>query len=267
MPTSTTSKETALYDELIGRSRELSVLSSCSAVLGWDEQTYMPAGAAAHRGEQLALLAGLQHDQATAPRLGELLAALENSSIAADRDSIEAANIRQLQRDYDRRTKLPRGLVESLARTTSLAQQVWISARRNSDFACFRPWLEQVLELKRQESQCLHETLLKERRAARPAHPKDEPRPDALGQQRPPAFLEAADQVRHLAHGGRVLGRHGREASGIHRCIGAVEQFDESCHEIVDVDQGQRRPCVANLNRQAAGDVVSEGSHRRVVVR
>ncbi|APW59199.1 carboxypeptidase M32 [Paludisphaera borealis] len=182
MPTSTSkaAKETALYDELIGRSRELTVLGSCSAVLGWDEQTYMPAGAAAHRGEQLALLAGLQHDRATESRLGELLSVLENSSIAADRDSIEAANIRQLRRDYDRRTKLPRGLVEALARTTSLAQQEWITARKNSDFASFRPWLEQVLELKRQESQCLHETLVKERRAAaKPAHPEDEPKPDA----------------------------------------------------------------------------------------
>ena len=93
------------------------------------------------------------------------------------------------------------------------------------------------------------------------------PVPDALGQQRPPTFLEAADQVRHLAHGGRVLGRHCREASGIHRCIGAVEQLDETSHEIVYVDQGQRRRCVANLDRQAAGDVVAEGSHRRVVVR
>jgi carboxypeptidase Taq len=42
--------ETA-YDELMRRSRELGVLRSCSAVLGWDEQTYTPTGGAAHRGE------------------------------------------------------------------------------------------------------------------------------------------------------------------------------------------------------------------------
>jgi carboxypeptidase Taq len=172
-------KGTALYDELIGRSRELAVLGSCSSVLGWDEQTYMPTGAAAHRGEQLALLAGLHHDRATDPRLGELLAKLEGSALAADRDSIEAANIRQLRRDYDRRTRLPRDLVEALARTTSLAQQEWIAARKNSDFAAFRPRLEEVIGLKREESKCLHETLLKERRAALPAHPEDEPPADA----------------------------------------------------------------------------------------
>ena len=62
------------YDELIRRSRDLATLASCSAVLGWDEQTYMPAGGAAHRGNQMAMLAGLQHERATDPRIGELLA-------------------------------------------------------------------------------------------------------------------------------------------------------------------------------------------------
>ena len=51
------------YDELIRRSRELATLASCSAVLGWDEQTYMPPGGAAHRGNQMALLAGLHHER------------------------------------------------------------------------------------------------------------------------------------------------------------------------------------------------------------
>ena len=32
------------YDELIRGARELGVLASCSALLGWDEQTYMPKG-------------------------------------------------------------------------------------------------------------------------------------------------------------------------------------------------------------------------------
>jgi carboxypeptidase Taq len=177
MSKSKAGKEAALYDELARRSHELSLLCSCAAVLGWDEQTYMPVGAAAHRGEQMALLAGLQHERATAPRLGELLSELEASSIAAAPDSIQAANIRQLRRDYDRRTKLPRSLVESLARTTSLAQQEWVAARKASNFAAFRPWLEQVLELKRQESRCLRDTLAKEGKGGR--KPKEKPTSDA----------------------------------------------------------------------------------------
>ena len=124
----------AAYDELIRRSRELGILASCSALLGWDEQTYMPVGGAGHRGEQMAQLAGLHHERATDPRIGELLEAVTGTPIVADADSPIAVNVRELRRSYQRRTRLPRDLVEALARTTSLAQQEWITARRDSDF-------------------------------------------------------------------------------------------------------------------------------------
>jgi carboxypeptidase Taq len=143
------------YDELIRRSRELATLASCSAILGWDEQTYMPTGGAVHRGNQMALLAGLQHERATDPRIGELLSIVERSPLTARPDSIETANIRELRRSYERRVRLPRALVEELARTTSMAQSEWVAARAASDFARFRPWLEKIVRLKRQESSCL----------------------------------------------------------------------------------------------------------------
>ncbi len=145
----------AAYDELIRHARELATLSSCSALLGWDEQTYMPRGGANHRGSQMALLAGLHHQRATDPRLGELLVAIEESTLVSDPESAAAANVRELRRSYERRTRLPKSLVEELARTTSLAQGEWVAARSANDFARFCPWLEKIFHLKRQESACL----------------------------------------------------------------------------------------------------------------
>src|SRR3954464_6702699 len=94
------------YEELIRRARELGVLASCSALLGWDEQTYMPKGGSAHRGEQMACLAGLHHERATDSRMGELLASVEGSDLMADPDSAPAVNVRELRRSYDRHVKL-----------------------------------------------------------------------------------------------------------------------------------------------------------------
>src|SRR4030081_3274165 len=90
------------YDELLRRCREESVLESCQALLGWDELTYMPPGGVAARANQLAYLAGLQHEQATDPRLGELLAAVEGSDLLADPVSAAAVNVREIRRSYDR---------------------------------------------------------------------------------------------------------------------------------------------------------------------
>src|SRR5262249_23629624 len=132
------------YHELLRLAREQTLLASCLELLGWDEETYMPRGGAAHRADQLALLAGLHHQRATARRCGDVLRGGEGGGPRADPDAPEAANVRELRRGYDRLTRLPRALVEELARTTTLAQQAWADARRAADFARFRPWLERV---------------------------------------------------------------------------------------------------------------------------
>ncbi len=69
------------YAELVRRSKELGVLNSCVAVLGWDQQTYMPAKGAGLRGEQMAFLASLAHQKFTDPKVGELLASVEASEL------------------------------------------------------------------------------------------------------------------------------------------------------------------------------------------
>lgn len=139
------------YVQLVSLLRENSLLASCSHLLSWDEQTYLPPSGALHRAEQLALLAGLTHERATAPRLGELLDELQ-SELLDSADSPRASVIREARRAFDRSVKLPRRLVEELSRTATLSQQAWIDARKRSDFAAFQPWLEKTVALKREEA-------------------------------------------------------------------------------------------------------------------
>ena len=143
------------YDALVADATELSVLQSCSAVLGWDQQTFMPKGGGTFRGEQLSLLAKLCHAKATDPKIGERLAIAEGSDLVTDGESVEAANVREWRHGYDRATKLPSRLVEELARVTTAAQDAWVEAKGKNDFASFRLHLEKIVELKREEASCL----------------------------------------------------------------------------------------------------------------
>jgi carboxypeptidase Taq len=140
------------YAELLRRVREAALLESCGSLLGWDERTYMPRLGSAHRAEQVALLARMAHDAFTEPQVGELLAAVEGSPLVRDPEGDAAANARELRRQFDRAVKVPRELVEELARTTTRAQQVWQEARAANDFPAFRPWLEKVLRLERDKA-------------------------------------------------------------------------------------------------------------------
>lgn len=143
------------YDELIRLTREEALLSSCVDLLEWDEETYLPRGGVAHRSEQLALLAGLLHDRGTDPRIGELLEAVEGSRLVAEPESAAAVNVREIRRAYDRERKLPRKLVAESARVTALAQQGWADAREASDYDVFRPWLERIVKLAREEAEAV----------------------------------------------------------------------------------------------------------------
>jgi carboxypeptidase Taq len=142
----------AAYAELVRRTREKSLLAGCLEALAWDEATHLPEAGAEHRAAQVALLAGLVHEQGTDPRLGELLAAVEGSALVADPESVPAVNVRDIRRLYDWETCLPRPLVEETARVTALAEQEWATARRLADFARFRPWLERVVALCREHA-------------------------------------------------------------------------------------------------------------------
>ena len=138
------------YSGLVGHLQETALLSSCAHLLGWDEQTYLPSQGAELRADQMALLAGLVHERAVSPRLGELLAEL--NTVDLGQETPAAANVREAQRSYDRATRMPKELVVELSRVTTLSQQAWIEARQEKDFSKFQPWLEKVITLKREEA-------------------------------------------------------------------------------------------------------------------
>jgi carboxypeptidase Taq len=146
------------YDELIRLSREESLLGSCTALLDWDEQTYVPAKGGEHRSNQKALLAGIQHEKSVDPKVGELLDELEDSELARDPESASAVNIRERRRSFRRLSRLPKSLIEELARTTSAAHGEWVGARQEADFSRFCPWLEKVVARKREMAECLIDT-------------------------------------------------------------------------------------------------------------
>ena len=143
------------YQSLIDSLREISVLSSVAAVLGWDERTQLPPKGTDHRATQAAMLAGMIHERFTSPCIGQWLTELEASPGKSDPESDEAVNVRETRRSYDRAVKLPPSLVEELSRTAVQAQQVWGEARAKNDYPLFAPWLEKILKLKRSEAACV----------------------------------------------------------------------------------------------------------------
>lgn len=145
---------TQSYLQLVSSVRECSLLDSIGGLMGWDEQTCLPTAGVDHRANQQSLLARIGHERFTSPRIGELLGEVEQSDFVKDPISDAAANVRETRRLYDRASKVPAALVEELSRTGVLAHSAWAEAKKKSHFPTFEPWLDKMLDLKRQEAEC-----------------------------------------------------------------------------------------------------------------
>jgi carboxypeptidase Taq len=128
---------------------EVADLVGAQAVLSWDQQTYMPAGGSESRGEQLSTLARITHDKFISPRIGELLDGLGRTASLQDPNSDDARLIKVTSREYAKQTKISSEWVAEYAQATALAQDAWVAARTESNFAKFQPHLEKVVDLKR----------------------------------------------------------------------------------------------------------------------
>ncbi len=131
-------------DELKALLREVSDLNAAAAVLHWDQTTYMPPGGAEARARQLATLAKIAHEKATAPRLGQLL-----DEVSPDNED-DAALVRVARRDYEKAAKVPPAFTAKLTEHQARTYEAWTRARPANDFASVRPLLEQMLDLSRQ---------------------------------------------------------------------------------------------------------------------
>jgi carboxypeptidase Taq len=129
---------------------EVSDLNYVSALLGWDQQTYMPPGGAEARGNQLALIGRLAHERGTSPELGKLLDELKPYAATLDPDSEDARLVKVTARDFDKATRVPSSHIVEFAQVTTLAQQAWVEARQKSDFSIFRPHLEKIIALRQE---------------------------------------------------------------------------------------------------------------------
>jgi carboxypeptidase Taq len=139
-----------LYTDYTTLLQKAADINYASAVLGWDQETYMPPKGAEYRARQLATLASMAHEMLTSDKYGKLIHEL---SQAPDLNDTEKSNVRLSLEDYERNRKLTPEFVEELSRQTSECFNAWIAARKQNDFSLFAPSLSKMIALKRQQAE------------------------------------------------------------------------------------------------------------------
>jgi len=139
----------AKLKDLKARLVEVFDLEGITALLNWDQTTYMPPGGAKARGRQIALVGRLAHERFVDPAIGQLLEDLRPYEERLPYDSDEASLIRVTRRLYERAVRVPSEFVAELHAHTAATYEVWTQARPNNDFASVQPYLEKTLDYSR----------------------------------------------------------------------------------------------------------------------
>ncbi len=146
---------TSAMQQLKAYQKKVIRLGEISSVLGWDQLTYMPPGAAADRADQETTIQMLIHELSVSPAVGKLLAACETEVSGLEPDADDVALVRVSKRDYDLATKVPAALIEELVSHSSMAYEVWVQARQRSDFSLFAPVLRKTIVLNQRLAECI----------------------------------------------------------------------------------------------------------------
>ena len=137
------------YNKLKDLLREANSLQEIDGILGYDEQVFMPKGAAASRAEQKATLAKIIHEKRTG---AEMKAAID--SVRGLQDTLEdermRANVRDAVEDFDKGARKSPELAAREARLESEAFAAWQSARAASDFSLFADKLVEIFQIKKE---------------------------------------------------------------------------------------------------------------------
>lgn len=134
------------------RLADVNALDAATAVMDWDQQTYMPQGGGSARGEHVSRLSRMRHELFTAEETRRLL---ESARSGVDEASEDGQMLRVVDRELTLATKIPAELVAEKGKLGSDAQEVWVTARKNNDFKSFAPYLEKMFELSRREAEYL----------------------------------------------------------------------------------------------------------------
>ena len=123
-----------------------------NAVLQWDQETYLPVNSANARGQQIATLSELAHEQFSSPLLGDLLIDLNENQ---DLNEKEKRNVTLTLEDYRKNKKYSGAFVRGMSEQINRTFHSWMEARKKNSFAVMQAELGKLLDLKKEESHIL----------------------------------------------------------------------------------------------------------------
>src|SRR3989338_9108107 len=139
--------------EIIDRyQKEIILLGQASALLGWDQQTYMPKKGVHARAEQSAILSSVIHEKFLSDEFFNAVKNLNKEKL----DIKTKFLVQKLFKELSKARNIPKESVEEVSKAQALSFHAWQEARDKNKFSIFQPHLEKITDLRRKQADCLN---------------------------------------------------------------------------------------------------------------
>lgn len=138
-----------LYASYVSRMQRIADIKNASALLQWDQETYLPPKGAHFRGQQISTLSELAHQQFSDDNLGDLLQELASRG---DLSFEQKRNVERTLEDYTKNKKYSSAFVRKLSEQVNKSFHSWIESRKQNTFSVFSTDLDALVALKKEET-------------------------------------------------------------------------------------------------------------------
>ncbi|WP_028765904.1 carboxypeptidase M32 [Shewanella fidelis] len=143
------------YQTLATHFQSISHFEHLSALGDWDQATMMPIGGGEARGAAMAELATHIHSLKTAPMLADTIKEAQQEALTAE----QQANLREMNYQYLQANAVPADLVKAKTKAAYHCEQAWREQRKHNDWQGFKPNLETLMSLVKEEATIRAQTL------------------------------------------------------------------------------------------------------------
>ncbi|MGB5100493.1 MAG: carboxypeptidase M32 [Methanothrix sp.] len=137
------------YNQLLNTSFEMAYLDTMISLSQWDQDIFMPQNATEYRAKAQSYMVDLKNRKWIDPQFGRLLSIANNGS---NWSTIEEANLRLWNRDYNKRIKLPPDFAARESEMVSKSLAAWENAREKDNYSIFQPHLKALIELNQEKA-------------------------------------------------------------------------------------------------------------------
>lgn len=145
-----------IYKNLQIRLKEIENLNGVRGLVGWDEMVMMKEGSSDARNNQKAALAAVIHEKSTSEELRRLIQELEAADLKQLESDFDRATVRDAARDLRIATGKSKEQTMKEAELEGAGYQAWVDARSNNKYETFEPVLKQIVQLKKEIAASTH---------------------------------------------------------------------------------------------------------------